>query len=407
MRSGNGVLAAAMAAVAVVAVAGGGALAAGRKSVTSNSALVGPLAVGPTATPTPRPGTTSPTARATPSTVATTPPPATPPPPGTPTPTLPTVKVELARLPQGRAPQVVYLDGRVVKGGLGSDVPVPGRQQILRAARYDGDALVVLEVGLGGSELVRVDSHSGIEPERVADVASLVSNADEDTVAFGTARSNPDHTRRKGNVVHWRNNYEDRKLDRPGDWESKVLAVVGETVYFAALTDRDGPAATLNSWHTRSGKVEKLRSFKTPAGVDFQGANGVDELEGADQTFCSAIRELGSGKQLWRTCEHSLDGFTPDGRTVFATPDFHAGGSDPWTSAIDTATGTVRRQWTGVQFLSATAEDDNHLLMVVANGERTPGAIIRCSIDSGACELATKPARTAERDRLRLMGGWG
>jgi hypothetical protein len=294
----------------------------------------------------------------------------------------------------------------VVKGGLGGDVTIPGKQQIQRAARYDGDALVILEVGLGGSELVRVDKYQGILPERIPDVASLVSSVNEDTVAFATARSNADHTRHQGNVVYWRNSYVDRKLERPDDWQSTVLAVAGEVVFFSSNTDRDGATSTLNAWDSRTGKVQRLKSFKTPAGVDFQGANGVDQLEGAAQTFCSAVREVDSGRQLWRTCEFSLNGFTPDGRTVYATPDFRNGGSDPSTSAIDSGTGVVKRQWTGLQFLSTTAEDDNHLLMVVDNGEKTPSAIIRCSIDSGACELATTPERTSQRGGLQVMGGW-
>jgi hypothetical protein len=313
--------------------------------------------------------------------------------------------VDLAKLPTGRPPQVAYVSGRVVKGGLGPAVTVPGKQEIFRAVRYDGDAMVILEVGLGGSELVRVNL-DGIRPERIPDVASLVTSANEDAIAYGTSRSNADHTRRKGNAVYWRNAYADNKLDRPNDYYSTVLAVVDQTVYFAAGGERDGPKATLNVWHTQTGKVEVLKSFRTPAGVDFQGANGVDQLEGADQTFCSAVRALADGAQLWRTCEYSLDGFTPDGQTIFATPDFHNGGSDPSTTAIDSRTGTVRRQWTGVEFLSTTAEDDDHLLMVVDTGENTASAIIRCSISSGACELATAPARTPRRDALRVMGGW-
>jgi hypothetical protein len=319
---------------------------------------------------------------------------------------VPTVKVNLATLTPGRAPQVAYVSGRVVKGGLGGDVTVPGRQEIFRAVRYDGDAMVILEVGTGGSELVRVSNDKGILPERTPAVASLVTSVNEDAVAYGTARTNADHTSRQGNAVYWRNAFTDNKLNRPDDWASTVLAVVGQTVYFAASTDRNGETSTLNAWHTQTGKVDLLKSFKSPAGVDFQGANGVDRISGAAQTFCSSVRELADGRQLWRTCEYSLNGFTPDGRTVFATPDFRNGGLDPSITAIDTSSGEVRRQWTGAQFLSATAEDDDHLLMVVDTGEDTASAIIRCSIDSGACELATSPARTPRRDALRLMGGW-
>ncbi|WP_157979708.1 hypothetical protein [Kribbella monticola] len=367
MRTGNGRLAIGVAAVAVLAVVGGAAFAARRGPVTSPATAASPLAA--TATP----------ARS-------------------------TVKVDLAKLPTGRPPQVAYVNGRTIKGGLGEDVTVPGRQEIFRAVRYDGDALVILEVGMGDSELVRVSKDQGILPGSTPAVASLVTSVNEDAVAYGTSRSNADHTRRQGNAVYWRNAFTDNKLNRPDDWASTVLAVDGDTVYFAASIDRDGQTSTLNAWHTQTGKVDLLKSFRSPAVVDFQGTNGVDQISGAAQTFCSALRELATGSQLWRTCEYSLNGFTPDGRTVIATPDFRGEGGDPSTTAIDTKTGAVRRQWTGVQFLGATAEDDDHLLMVVDTGENTASAIIRCSIGSGACELATAPARTARRDTLRLMG---
>ncbi|MFC9693439.1 hypothetical protein ACFTSF_33120 [Kribbella sp. NPDC056951] len=351
--AGNGRLAVGLAAIAVLAVAGG-AFVANRGPAVSSATAPQPLVETPTATG-------------------------------------PTRKIDLADLPAGRTPQVAYVSGRVIKGGLGSDITVPGRQDIIRAARFEGDALVILDVGTGATELVRVSGSEGIVPgSKVPGVASLVVSVGEDTVAYGTARTNADHTRRQGNTLYWRNESgEQQQLERPDDWFSDVLAVAGPVVYFAAGTDRDDPAATLNAWQTESGQVEELGSFTSPSGVDFQGTSGVDQISGAAQTFCSAVRNLADGKQIWRTCEYSLNGFTPDGETIFATPDFRAEGSDPSTTALDSRTGAVRRQWTGPRFVGTTAEDDNHLLMVVKTGENTPNAIIRCSIDSGACEVAT------------------
>ncbi|MGW6279294.1 hypothetical protein [Kribbella sp. NPDC055071] len=381
MRVGNGRLAIGLTAIAVLAVAGGAAFAADRGPETSSTAAL-PLApiASKTSVPTVKPSAASGAA-------------------------VPTVSVKLGDLPTGRSPQMAYLSGRVVRGGLGGDITVPGKQTIMGAVRYDGDAMVILEVGLGGSELVQVDGSTGIVPDsRIPDVGSLVTSVDEDMIAFGTARQNADHTAKQGNTVYLRTSVDEKELHRPDDWASNVLAVVGDTVYFAAQTDRDDQTSTLNAWHWKTGKVDLLSSFKSPAGVDFQGARGVDQLSGAAQTFCSAIRQLADGKQLWRTCEYSLNGFTPGGGTVFATPDFRGEGSDPSTTAIDSRTGEVLREWTGVQFRGTVAEDDDHLLMVVDTGENTAAAIIRCSIGSGSCELATTPTKTARRDDLWLLG---
>ncbi|ADB32053.1 hypothetical protein Kfla_2988 [Kribbella flavida DSM 17836] len=51
----------------------------------------------------------------------------------------------------------------------------------------------------------------------------------------------------------------------------------------------------------------------------------------------------------------------------------------------------------------AMAEDDDHLLMVADTGENTRAAIIRCTISTGACELAT-PLAEHRRFDVRLLG---
>jgi hypothetical protein len=397
VRSRNGALVAAVSSVAVLAVVAGAAIAA-RQSPIARGADAAPLPV-PTPTPTPtltpKP-TPTPTPKATPTLVA----------PRSPSPTPVGVKLKLNKLPMGRAPQLSYLDGRLIRGGVGSDIAVPGKQNILRAARINSGAVVVLEVGLGGSELIRVDGTGGAS-DRIPDVQSLVASMDEDAVAFATVRKNPDHTLAKGSTIYWESaqGLDRRSLKRSNDWGTKVLAVVGETVYFESDTDQNGLTSTLNSWDSATNEVNRIKSVRSPVGVDYRGTAAVDAVAGAAQTFCSTLTALGSGKQLWRTCEYAIKGFTPDGKTAIGAPDFRNGGSDPLAAALDANDGNVRREWSGVEFLEAVAEDDDHLLMVADSGEGTPSAIIRCAISTGACELATPLAKTARYD-MRLLGAW-
>jgi hypothetical protein len=147
------------------------------------------------------------------------------------------------------------------------------------------------------------------------------------------------------------------------------------------------------------------KSVRSPVGVDSTGKVAADFVAGAAQTFCSTVNDLTSGKQRLRTCEYAISGFTPDTKTVIGTPDFRNGGADPLVVALDSADGMIRREWTGVQFLEVVAEDDDHLLMVADSGEGTPGAIIRCTIATGACELATPLTKTSRID-VRLLGAW-
>src|SRR4051794_18955620 len=122
MRSRNGASVAAVSAVAVLAVVAGAAIAA-RQGPTADGAIAAPLPVPtPTPTPTPKP-TPTPTPTPTPVDLP------------SPSPTPAGIKLKLNELPMGRAPQLSYLSGRLVRGGIGSDVAVPGKQNILRAAR--------------------------------------------------------------------------------------------------------------------------------------------------------------------------------------------------------------------------------------------------------------------------------
>jgi hypothetical protein len=388
LKQKDGLLVVAVAAVAVAAVVIGGAIAYQRGPQTETGAAA-PLA-----------GKTTPTTAGTPTSTPSIAP--------TPTPLSQAsvkVKLDLSKLPAGRAPQVTYLQGRTVRGGAGRDFTVPGKQNILRATRFNGSLLVILEVGLGGAELARMDDDTTFAPERLPDVQSLVSSLSEDAVAFATAPVNADHTRAKGSVVYWEGSSGRRSLKRPDDWGSTALGVVGDTVFFKSDLDRDGLTSTLSSWDSESGKVTPINSIRSPEGVNYAGTAAVDFVAGAAQTFCSSLTEIGSGKRLWRTCEYAVNGFTPDGGTAIGTPDFRNGGSDPLVAALNSKDGSVRRQWAGAQFVESVAEDDDQLLMVADTGEGTRTAIIRCSIETGACELATGLVKAGRYD-VRLLGAW-
>jgi hypothetical protein len=317
------------------------------------------------------------------------------------------VKIALNKLPKGRAPQVAYLQGRTVRGGAGSEMTIPGKQNILQVVRSGGSLLVVLEVGLGGGELARFNDDGTADAKRVPDVLSVVASLDDEFVGFATAPSNPDHTRAKGSVVYWQNaRTERRTLQRPDDWGSKVLAVFGDTVYFKSDTDQNGETSTLSSWNSATGEVTLIKSVRSPLGVNWDGSAAVDFVAGASQTFCSALVDLDSGnKQLWRSCEYAVDGFTPDGSVAIATPDFKGTGSDPLVAALNAKDGQVRREWSGPEFLAEVGEDNDHVLMVADTGEATKSAIVRCTISTGACELATPLAKSARFD-VRLLGAW-
>ena len=59
---------------------------------------------------------------------------------------------------------------------------------------------------------------------------------------------------------------------------------------------------------------------------------------------------------------------------------------------MDTKTGALLHEWSGI-FRQTVPEDDQHLLILADDGEETPASIIRCTIPTGTCELATPLAK--------------
>lgn len=385
VRSTNGALVATVAAVAVIAVVAGGAVAArrGPTALTGGEAI--PLSGAASA---PDSAESLPTV---PSTAA----------PGT-------TVVDLAALPEGRAPQLGYLRGRELLGA-GAPIRIPGKQNITAAVRFAGTAMVILEVGQGGAELVKVAlDGSGFEPDRVPDVQSMKTTRYGTMLAFATVPKNADHTNARGSAVYWEPAHQPenrRVLNRPNDFGSKVLAVVGSTVYFKSDKDRDGQRSALYRWQSDTGDVTEIKGVRSPEAVNNAGTVVADFVNGADQTFCTAVIEMRKSSRQWQTCELAVNSFTPDDRLVLASPGFRNGGADPSLTVVDAASGAIVRQWTGAGFVQAVAEDDEHVLVAADSGEGTAGAIIRCAISTGACERATElskhePVRTLA---LRLI----
>ncbi|MFC0627575.1 hypothetical protein [Kribbella deserti] len=389
MRSTNGALIATVAAVSVAAVVAGGAIAAWHgPPLTYNGPAIPLVASEPASAQAP----SAPVDTPTPSTYGTS-----------------ASAIDLAKLPQGRAPQMTYLRGRALIGGAGTEITFPGRQNILAAVRFGGTALALLEVGLGGSELARLDVNgTRFESNRLPDVQSIKTTPDNTIVAFGTAPKNADHTAARGSAVYWQRSDEPdnlRRLDRPSDWGSTVLAVTGNTVYFRSEAGPGRDRATFSRWDSHTGKVEQLEGVVLPQVMNHAATAVADSVRGGSQTFCTALVAIKSRSIRWQTCELAIKGFTPNDQFAMAGPGFRNGGADPSLTVVNADSGAVVRKWTGVGFVQVVAEDDEHLLITADSGEGTAGAIIRCAISTGGCERATElskknPVRSLD---LRLI----
>ncbi|NUR95341.1 MAG: hypothetical protein HOV67_08795 [Kribbellaceae bacterium] len=376
MRVQNGRLAALVAAVAVAAVAGGGALAY-RQGPQANAegATAAPLSTSPSTTsttprptPTPTPSDTPPTTTAGP--VKT--------------------KIDLKKLTTGRAPQITYLSGRTIRGGAGEDVKVPGTTDIQEVARLGTASLAVVTKGFG-NEMLTLDS-TGKITRHTPDITQIVTTDDGSAAAYAGNKLKDTGEELPGVTVYAEQAESQgvQKVTVPDLWNLTLHAYVDGNVYFSGSTTQDG-ATSLYEWTPGNSKPVMLKAIPKPLAVT-SAATAASLTTLADQSSCSSLLTVPTGKRLWRTCDYMITGFTLDGATVIAGSKYQDGYGDGITAALDAKNGSLLHEWSGI-FRQAVPEDDQHLLLLADDGEGTPASIVRCTISTGACELATQPAK--------------
>jgi hypothetical protein len=373
MKQLNGRLIVAVAAIAVAAVVTGGVIASQRGPRTGGTAA--PLA-GQTPTPIAK-------------TPSTTPP--SPTPSGTPS-TGSSVKVplKLSNLTKGRDPQVAYLVGREVRGGAGDVVKIPGKEQIQQIARAGESVLAVVSKG-NGTELLTILYD---KVQRTPDVTTLVTTADGTRAAYATKRINPDD----GGAVKGSTVYATvpdtgegmvKKLELPNRWEVRVLAFQDGKVYFSSFETQNSSTWQLYAWDPAKSAATEIKTITSPTALAGNGEIAASMTVITDSGTCSEISEVATGKRLSKSCEYQIRGFTADGRTAIGAPAHGDGYADVTAAALDARTGTPIREWTGLSFRQTVPEDDQHLLILADDGPDTKAAIIRCTITTDSCELAT------------------
>ncbi|MEV0797986.1 hypothetical protein AB0I34_09880 [Kribbella sp. NPDC050281] len=382
MRNKNGRLVALVASIAVAAVAIGAALAY-RQGPQVAEADAAPLSGSPS--PTDKP-TSTPTA--TPSVTPSGTPISTPKP--TPTKSGPVKsKVNLAKLPKGRGPQVTYLSGRTVQGGPGQEVKIPGTGDIGDVARLNQSVLAVVSKGTD-TEMLTIDS-SGKVLRTTPDVTGIVTTEDGLAAAYVATRRSEQSAALPGAVVY-AEQQSVQQITVPDVWDAFPLGYVNGKVYFRAETAEGALAWNLYEWVPGASKATVVKSIPKPTALSADGSVAASLINITDYSSCTNVVTVEGGTRLWRTCEYQVVGFTRDGRTAIGAPFYRDGYADGIASALDAKTGALLHEWAGT-FRQSVAEDDQHLLLLADDGPDSAASIIRCSTVTGACEQATPLAK--------------
>ena len=103
---------------------------------------------------------------------------------------------------------------------------------------------------------------------------------------------------------------------------------------------------------------------------------------------CWQVRDAGTGgTEVWRTCDYSVLGFSPDGRHVLGFTDYLTAGGSPTLAVLDAATGErvvdfeVAGARTGVVAINPEVawEDDGTVVATLVTGERQ--YVVRLGLD--------------------------
>jgi hypothetical protein len=308
------------------------------------------------------------------------------------------VTVDLTRLERGAGPSVPYAIGHytVVSGGL--QVRTSGHA--FRAARTaDGRLLVVTTPGSSSSQL-EVFNASGRRVQVVPDVADVKSSADLRGSAYATERMSSSGAYIVGSTLTYQDNASGHSssLSRPNDTELRILAVVGDTVYFRAKRVRTDMLWSLYRWRAGTSEATTVSGVLSPTALSADGIRAGSLLALVDDQPCSGSVDTATAVLRWETCSYLISAFSRDRRTVLGTQ-AHKGvpldGNDPsdrLAAVLDSNAGTLLHEWsskgTKSTFHRAVFEDDGHVLIQVDQGVRL--ALIRCATVTGRCELATK-----------------
>ena len=350
-------LAAVVAAVAVAAVVGGGLLASARTPRSQVGVAAAPLSANAAST----------------------------------TPVPVKVPIDVAKLGTGREPQLPYVRGRTVLGGVSTPVKVPGTTTVEAAARL-WDTTLTVQVASATSSSLAIQDHTGKVVERIKGVDSLTTSADGKYAAYASGGQYA--LGEAGGKVYFQEpgTKPTAVLDRPKVSDLSVLAVVGRSVYFRNARSDGATGWSLYRWDVDEKSIHAYAYVASPVSVTSHSSLAAGIPVFTDSGLCSAVTDLDSGLQRWRTCQYRLDSFSPTNEFVIGLPP--TGGApygETRTAALDSKTGTVLREWTGPSLRGAVAEDDDHVLLLWHDRPepQSRSAVVRCTVSTGQCELAT------------------
>lgn len=317
-----------------------------------------------------------------------------------PTPSGPTrIELDLRSLRSDDIPALPYVDGRTVVGD-GINVDVPGASPITTIAPVSDGVYVATGSGVpDGWLLTRYATDGGAE--EIGQVVGLpTASADGRWVTYLTGETdeigNPIGTPTLVLVDDETGDTTTVRLPDADANQVAVHAIVDGTVYFT-YDDRAGRRVPLQTWSSGDPSPQPVPGNLDATAVSPDGRLVADLTKVVDFGACSAMVDRETGDVLWRTCKYGLNGFSPNGKYVWAFPASTEGYGPTSAAILDAETGELVRRYDSesrrwfITFQDAVFEDDGSLLIRAEQGDQT--SLLRCEFYTthcGAAEPLTK-----------------
>jgi hypothetical protein len=191
----------------------------------------------------------------------------------------------------------------------------------------------------------------------------------------------------------------------PGGYLSSVVS--GASVDLAGFTGEQEVAYTrtdaqgqTGAWLTDWAQQRRLPGLidvkaASEAGGVVSGLTSIDELEPGS---CSAVVAADTGQQRWESCDYTLEAFSPDGRYVIGTEDYHDGLGGDTVAILDATDGTVLVEYTtrDIGFTGSAVWETSSTVLVTTYQDGEWYAL-RLGLD-GTVEQALDPVRAGDVD---------
>ncbi len=307
------------------------------------------------------------------------------------------IVIDLAELEKGPAPEIgwrqgrtVHDDGRAIRltGNEHADVAVLGNRIITRGPNRSGDTEV------------QVRDRQGTITDRYPDPLSrLVINGERTIVAWIAEDNTP--------MVMQTGHKKPLELRRePKGSQGDAIAVLGNDC-FHDPEEVEGSGCSV--FFTLTRKTKSVPFVVSNHGIVDQADTKItDLLDVSDDGALIGIVDSSAAKLCsryerddtsYRTCDHVLDAFSPDGESIFGySSEITEGPALDAINVFDAVTGKTRltaRSPAGSATIWETAWEDRAHLLAIVNQDETTWAIVRIGVD-GKVELAAGPVKESE-----------